>query len=125
MRWNLRDNYGNELLLESGRPYTIRLILKGKRPKLIGHYDAHTKTLIVKRNSARHYHYVSKSYGFNHEVMTSLEIDKVQITIDKELFEVPIDEFKYAKHLNFSQQGFELQKFLPVEIIRKYAVPLM
>lgn len=122
MRWQIQDAFGNQLVLESGRPFTIRLFLKGKRPKLIGHYDAHNKTLILKRNSARHYHFMSKSYGFNAELFNSLEVEKVHLTIDKERFEIPIDAFKRARHLNFSQQGFELQKFLPVEVIREYAV---
>lgn len=123
MKYEMQDKNGNKLVLESGKPYRIKLELKGKRPKLIAQWDNLTKTLFVKRNSERHYHYKTRSYGFNAELLGSLEIDNVNITIDREQFIVPITEFKNARHLNFSQEGFELQKFLPVEIIRKYAMP--
>jgi hypothetical protein len=122
MKYEMLDGKGNKLVLESGKPYRIKLELKGKRPKLIAQWDNETKTLFIKRNSARHYHYKTRSYGFNADLLTSLEINNVNMTIDREQFIVPIDEFKNARHLNFSQEGFELQKFLPVEIIRKYAV---
>lgn len=122
MIFELPDLKGNRLLLISGKPYQIRLELKGRKPKVIAQWDSTSKTLFVKRDSARHYHYKSKSYGFNSELLNSLEIENVNITIDREQFIVPISEFKHARHLNFSQEGFELQKFLPVEIIRKYAL---
>jgi hypothetical protein len=125
MKYEMLDNKGNKLVLESGKPYRIKLELKGKRPKLIAQWDNKSKTLFVKRNSERHYHYKTRSYGFNAELLGSLEIDNVNITIDREQFIVPFTEFKNARHLNFSQEGFELQKFLPVEIIRKYAVQLV
>lgn len=122
MKWELVDNYGNMLSITSGMPSQIKLWLKGKRPKVIGQVDLVNKILYLKRNSARHYHYKSKSYGFNAELLNSLELNYIYLTIDKEQFKIPIDAFKYARHLNFSGQGFELQKFLPVEIIRKYAL---
>ena len=125
MIYELPDNKGNRLLLITGKPYQIKLQLKDRKPKVIAQYDSTTKTLFVKRDSTRHYHYKSKSYGFNSELLNSLEIDNVNITIDREQFIVPISEFKNARHLNFSQEGFELQKFLPVEIIRRYAVQLV
>lgn len=122
MTYEMQDNKGNRLLLISGKPYLVKLELKGRKPKLIAQWDSTTKTLFVKRNSARHYHYKSKSYGFNAELLSSLEIENVNMTIDREQFVVPFSEFKNARHLNFGQEGYELQKFLPIEIIRKYAV---
>jgi hypothetical protein len=123
MRHEMNDNFGNKLILESGKPYKIYLNLKGKKPKVIAQWDAETKTLFVKRNSERHYHYKTKSYGFNKDLMDNLEIEKVNIKIDRDFYLVPIQEFAFARHLNFSQQGFELQKFLPIENIRKYEMP--
>lgn len=125
MIYHSLDTQGNRLILISGKPYLVKLELKGKKPKLIAQWDSTTNTLFVKRNSARHYHYKSKSYGFNAELLASLEIENVNITIDREQFIVPFSEFKNARYLNFNQEGFELQKFLPVEIIRKYAVQLV
>ncbi len=120
MNYEMTDANGNRLVLESGRPMPLRLFLKGQRPKLIAHYNPEQKVLILKRNSARHYHYKSKSYGFNYAILDSLEIEQVHLTIDKEMFIIPIKAFESARVLNFSQSGFEVQKFLPVEIIRKY-----
>jgi hypothetical protein len=120
MNYEMTDANGNRLVLESGRPMPIRLFLKGQRPKLIAHYNPEQKVLILKRNSERHYHYKSKSYGFNYAILDSLEIEQVHLTIDKERFIIPIKAFDSARVLNFSQSGFEVQKFLPVEIIRKY-----
>ncbi len=120
MNYEMTDGKGNRLVLESGKPMPLRLFLKGQRPKLIAHYNPEQKVLIVKRNSERHYHYKSKSYGFNYAILDSLEIEQVHLTIDKENFIIPIKAFESARVLNFSQSGFEVQKFLPVEIIRKY-----
>jgi hypothetical protein len=46
------------------------------------------------------------------------------LTIDKENFNIPAKVFSQARVMNFSGEGFELQKFLPIEIIRGYAVSL-
>lgn len=125
MNYQMTDANGNRLVLESGRPMPLRLFLKGQRPKLIAHYNPEQKVLILKRNSERHYHYKSKSYGFNYAILDSLEIEEVHLTIDKERFNIPYKAFESARVLNFSQSGFEVQKFLPVEIIRKYEMRLV
>ena len=116
------DKQGNRLVMETGKPFKLRLFLKGQRPKLIAHYDYDNKTLIVKKNSDRHYHYKTKSYGFNYALFENLDIDTVNLTIDKENFNIPAKVFNQARVMNFSGEGFELQKFLPIEIIRQYAM---
>jgi len=123
MEYQMFDKQGNRLVMETGRPFKLRLFLKGKRPKLIAHYDYDKKTLIVKKNSERHYHYKTKSYGFNYALFENLDIDYVHLTIDKENFNIPAKVFNSARVMNFSGEGFELQKFLPIEIIRKYEMP--
>jgi hypothetical protein len=124
MEYQMIDKQGNRLVMETGKPFKLRLFLKGKRPKLIAHYDYDKKTLIVKKNSERHYHYKTKSYGFNYALFENLDIDTVDLTIDKENFNIPAKVFNQARVMNFSGEGFELQKFLPIEIIRGYAVSL-
>lgn len=116
------DKQGNRLVMETGKPFKLRLFLKGQRPKLIAHYDYDKKTLIVKRNSERHYHYKTKSYGFNYALFENLDINTVNLTIDKENFNIPAKVFNQARVMNFFGDGFELQKFLPIEIIRQYAM---
>jgi hypothetical protein len=122
MNYQMIDKQGNRLVMETGKPFKLRLFLKGQRPKLIAHYDYDKKTLIVKRNSERHYHYKTKSYGFNYALFENLDIDTVDLTIDKENFNIPAKVFNQARVMNFSGEGFELQKFLPIEIIRQYAM---
>jgi hypothetical protein len=122
MEYQMIDKQGNRLVMETGKPFKLRLFLKGQRPKLIAHYDYGKKTLIVKRNSERHYHYKTKSYGFNYALFENLDIDTVNLTIDKENFNIPAKVFNQARVMNFSGEGFELQKFLPIEIIRQYAM---
>jgi hypothetical protein len=124
MEYQMIDKQGNRLVMETGKPFKLRLFLKGKRPKLIAHYDYDKKTLIVKKNSERHYHYKTKSYGFNYALFENLDIDTVNLTIDKENYNIPAKVFNQARVMNFSGEGFELQKFLPIEIIRGYAVSL-
>jgi hypothetical protein len=124
MEYQMFDKQGNRLVMETGKPFKLRLFLKGKRPKLIAHYDYDKKTLIVKKNSERHYHYKTKSYGFNYALFENLDIDTVNLTIDKENYNIPAKVFSQARVMNFSGEGFELQKFLPIEIIRGYAVSL-
>jgi hypothetical protein len=122
MEYQMIDKQGNRLVMETGKPFKLRLFLKGQRPKLIAHYDYDKKTLIVKRNSERHYHYKTKSYGFNYALFENLDIDTVNLTIDKENYNIPAKVFNQARVMNFSGEGFELQKFLPIEIIRQYAM---
>lgn len=123
MIFEINDKFGNKLLMETGKVYNIYLkLINENRTRKLGVYDPIEKTLQLKRNSQKHYHYKSKSYGVNSELLNNLEIDKVKFNIDKKLYMIPISEFKYAKYLNFNQQGFELQKFLPTSIIYKYAL---
>jgi hypothetical protein len=122
MEYQMIDKQGNRLVMETGKPFKLRLFLKGQRPKLIAHYDYDNKTLIVKKNSERHYHYKTKSYGFNYALFENLDIDTVNLTIDKEKYNIPAKVFNQARVMNFSGEGFELQKFLPIEIIRQYAM---
>jgi len=122
MYYQMIDKQGNRLVMETGKPFKLRLFLKGQRPKLIAHYDYDKKTLIVKKNSERHYHYKTKSYGFNYALFENLDIDIVNLTIDKENYNIPAKVFNQARVMNFSGEGFELQKFIPIEIIRQYAM---
>jgi hypothetical protein len=117
------DAFGNKLILETGKPYKLYLYLKDiTKPRRIGMYNPLIKQLQLKRDSSKHYHYKSRTYGVNAEILSSLEIDNVLFNIDKKNYVVPIQEFNNAKYLNFNQQGFELQKFLSVDIINQYAV---
>jgi len=104
---------------------TIHLKTSGSsRIKQIGYIDLNTKTFFCKRDTSKHYHYKSKSFGFNHSLLsdTMLGIKMVVVEVDgKEKLSFPIDLLESrGKFLNFKQQGFELQKFLELSIIRQH-----
>lgn len=125
------DNSGNKLYLRvlfkaKNQPSsaTIHLKLKNENySRMIGSYDYATKTFYCKRNSEKHYHNKMRGYGFNWSVLDDehLDIQTIHLNIDdtenlvftKELLNT------HGKFLNFKQQGFELQKFMPMEILRE------
>lgn len=126
------DNLGNAIILliytntdEIDVSATVYLKLKSEDTKRnIGTIHFHDDSFHVNRDSSKHYHYVSKSYGFNWYVLnhSELNIKKVHLIIDKTTkYVIPIDIMKkYSKVLNFKQQGFELQRFLPMTMIKEF-----
>ncbi len=54
-----------------------------------------------------------------------LAVQKVHMVIDEENhYEFPKSVASdYGTFLNFKEQGFELQRFVPFEIIKRYHVP--
>lgn len=125
------DNSGNKLYLRitynsKNEPSSAVIHLKLKEEnysRMIGSYDFDTKTFYCKRNSQKHYHNKMKGYGFNWSVIDDeyLDIKIIHLTIDEKeviTFDKQILN-TYGKFLNFKQQGFELQKFLPMEVLRE------
>jgi hypothetical protein len=104
---------------------TIHLKLKSENKRRnIGTIYFNDRSFHVLRNSAKHYHYMSKSYGFNWNIITDdfLNIKSVYLVVDKsERYIIPKSVMEtYGKFLNFKQQGFELQKFLPMDMIKTF-----
>jgi len=126
------DNGGNELHLRIFSDEnnvdvagTIHLKLKseGKRRNL-GTLYYHDRSFHVLRDSSKHYHYMTKSYGFNWSIIddADLNIKSIHLIVDRsEKYIIPKSILEtYGRFLNFKQQGFELQKFLPMDMIRKF-----
>jgi hypothetical protein len=126
------DNFGNDLYLrvfsdennkDVGASIYLKLKSENKR-RNIGTLFFNDRSLHVIRNSSKHYHYVSKSYGFNWNIIDDdfLNIKSVHLVVDKsERYIIPKSVMEtYGKFLNFKQQGFELQKFLPVDMIKNF-----
>lgn len=126
------DNNKNGLRLEvnyddNGNPTNavIKLVLATEKPRkrLLGEYNFINKTLYVERKSEKHYHYAMKGYGFNYELLNDsyLGIEWVVAKIDNQTYRIPKNSIiDYGRFLQFSQQGFELQKFVPFAIIKNY-----
>jgi hypothetical protein len=104
---------------------TIHLKLKSENKRRnIGTIYFNDRSFHVLRDSGKHYHYVSKSYGFNWNIIADdfLNIKSVYLVVDKsERYIIPKSVMEtYGKFLNFKQQGFELQKFLPMDMIKTF-----
>ncbi len=118
------DQKGNKLILKPSKPNTkVLLQLKGNRPKLIAEYNFNGKYITFKKNSQKHYHYKMQGYGFNADVLESLEIEWVNIFIDKVQYTLPFPELKkLGQYRNFSKSGYELQLFVKSSDMSKYLV---
>lgn len=126
------DKQGNELYMRvfynehnEAQNAIIHLKLKGgKYPRQLGNLVFSTRTFFCKRNSAKHYHNKMKGYGFNWTILedATLSIEKIHLVIDEtQHYEFDKSVIKtYGKFLNFKEQGFELQRFLPLVVIREY-----
>ena len=126
------DNFGNDLHMrvfsdENNKDIgaTIHLKLKSENKRRnIGTIYFNDRSFHVLRDSGKHYHYVSKSYGFNWNIIDDdfLNIKSVYLVVDKsERYIIPKSVMEtYGKFLNFKQQGFELQKFLPMDMIKTF-----
>lgn len=130
------DNAGNIISMRAfyneNKEYvyaSVHLKLKKeKRLRLIGYVDINDNCFHCVRDSAKHYHYKTRGFGFNWGFLTGpfVYMDKIAMRLDdKELYVFPkkLLEEK-GTFLNFKQQGFELQKFLPFEFIKQYQKPL-
>jgi len=114
------DDEGNKISA------TIHLkLVNEEKQRLLGNYYFGEKTLYLKRKNSKHLHYTTNSYGFNHTILNDpfLNITWIVAEIDKVHYKFPkslITDFGF--HLQFKQQGFELQKFLKFNLIKNYKV---
>ena len=128
------DKSGNRLFLrvfiddETNEKVSANIHLKlanEKRQRLIGNYYFHERTIYMKRTSEKHYHRLTKSYGFNYLLINDpyLDIKWITAEIDGFKYKFPkalIDQ--YGSFLHFKQEGFELQKFLKFGFIKNYKI---
>ena len=126
------DNAGNVLYLrvwsdenkvDVGGSIFLKLKSESKRRNL-GNLIVKDRSFHIIRDSSRHYHYKSRSYGFNWNIINDadLAIKTIHLVVDhNERYIIPKTVLDtYGKFLNFKQQGFELQKFLPMDMIRNF-----
>lgn len=127
------DNFGNDIILkifhneEEGYDVGCTIFLKLKsesRHRNLGYLYLADKSFHVLRDSSKHFHYKTKSYGFNWSIINDavLNIKTIHLIINKsDKYIIPISVLdSFGKFLNFQQQGFELQKFLPMDIIQRF-----
>jgi hypothetical protein len=126
------DNAGNTLYLrvwsdenkvDVGGSIFLKLKSESKKRNL-GNLIVSDRSFHIIRDSGRHYHYKSKSYGFNWNIINDadLGIKTIHLIVDKkDKYIIPKSVLEtYGRFLNFKQQGFELQKFLPMDMIKNF-----
>jgi hypothetical protein len=127
------DTFGNELILrmlfnEYLKPTSATVYLRlqnmGNYPRQIGYIDIPKRTFHCYRDSTKHLHIKSNSYGFNYFLTEErFGIDKINVKIDRSAYTIGIDVLREQSVVfNFKAQGFEVQRFLPVDVILKHGV---
>lgn len=121
----VKDKNGNKLTITMKGRVLLSLI-KEKHQRNIGVIDRAKKILIIKRKRAKHLHRKTNSYGFNHLFISKAKsFDKILLQDEYGEYQFPIS--KILDHgktfLHFAQKGFELQVFLPLEIIELHRKP--
>lgn len=101
----------------------VFLKLGQKKQRRIGFIDRKKKTFVVTRNREKHLYRKTNSYGFNYHIISKAKtFDTILLKDEYGEYEFPVS--KLLEHgktvLHFAQQGFELQIFLPLEIIEMY-----
>jgi len=128
------DEYGNRLYMrmfidEFGRTKNANIYLKLKseeKHRQLGTIDLDKKIFYCKRNSSKHLHIKSDSFGFNWKLLQDpvLAINYVHLTIDNEqTFLISTKVISdLGDFINYKQQGFELQKFVSNKILKKHNI---
>jgi hypothetical protein len=115
--------WSNENKLDVGGSIFLKLRSESKKRNL-GNLIIKDRSFHIIRDSGKHYHYKSKSYGFNWNIINDadLGIKTIHLIVDKkDKYIIPKSILDtYGKFLNFKQQGFELQKFLPFDMIKNF-----
>lgn len=129
------DNQGNQLFLrvfynerKENVCANVHLKLKSSgRPRNLGRYDFNSRTFYCQRKMSKHYHYAMKGFGFNWKVLQDsyLNIERIHLIVDDEVhYEFPKSLIaEYGSFLNFKEQGFELQRFIRLDLIKRYNKP--
>jgi hypothetical protein len=113
----IQDEYGNKLYR---RKDTIFLHLTSEQnPRKLGIIDEENQVIVITRESSKHLHRLSNSYGFNLQLLkTATVFNSIRLIVDNIHYLIPIKLIKEkGKFLFFKQQGFELQVFLSLDEI--------
>lgn len=111
------DKYGNSIII-SGNLISIKLKSE-VRTREIGIMNLQEKYLAVSRVRSKHLFRKNSSYGFNHYILLNAKkFDKIRLSDDVGTWLIPIKLIlEKGSFLHFNKDGFELQIFLPIDII--------
>ena len=117
------DEKGNELIAKTnGNVISLYLKLVEKSERLLGIIDKKEKTFQIRRNREKHIFKRNKSYGFNHYVLKNAKtFDKIYLLDDVTSWIIPVKFIlENGSFMQFQQQGFELQIFIPLDKIAQF-----
>lgn len=126
----LIDTDGNIIYRMKNHEYYLQL-KKGKHKivRLLGRLYSSQKILSVIRNTEEHLHRMTNSYGFCYMLLRyARAFDKLKVVVNGErAYLIPVkDVLHYGKIMHFkttvSQDSFEKQIFLPVDILYTYEI---
>ena len=113
------DKFGNSIIV-SGNIISLKLESETKSRE-IGVMNLKEKYLAVKRIREKHLLRINNSYGFNHYILLNAKkFDKIMLSDNFGRWLIPIKLIlEKGSFLHFRKEGFELQIFMPIDIITK------
>lgn len=124
------DEQGNRIIaMQDDNIITLYLKLKTEdRKRKIGFINTNTKVLHITRNRGKHLYRKLNAYGFCHQIIEDgKKFNKVRLKDDKAEWLIPTSFILDAKNNHFlhfkGNGGFELQVFLPLEVIEQFKRP--
>lgn len=121
------DKIGNQLAFEFGGKVSLKIRTEGNRKRNIGFIK--NDTLHVNRE-AEHVFLKTNSFGFNYNLLVMTDIfSHVSIVYNGKFYRIPKKSIvDYGKVMNFKEStdgnSFELQIFLPLQIIMNYKIDI-
>jgi hypothetical protein len=119
------DNGDFFKISQKGGLLKISLKLKSEPgSRNIGDVKLDDKTLLLKRNKAKHLFKKNNSYGFNEYLIENGKtFDKIMLADDDAVYLFPKELVKEkGNYLYFKQEGFEKQIFLALDEIKKHQI---
>lgn len=114
------DKFDNSIII-SGNIISLKLKSEA-RIREIGVINPKEKYFAVNRVREKHLFRKNNSYGFNHYILANAtKFDKIKLSDDFGTWLIPIKLIlEKGSYLHFNKDGFELQIFLPLDIITQF-----
>ncbi len=122
------DEKGEDLLITKTTDKTRAIYLKllsENKSRLIGTVTRSTKTIHFKRKKSIHLFRKLNAYGFNFYILNNQStIEWINLSDDDGgNWKIPVKYvLENGEFLNFTKQGFELQKFISLEELEQFRI---
>jgi hypothetical protein len=114
------DKFDNSIII-SGNIISLKLKSEA-RTREIGVINPQERYFAVNRIREKHLFRKNNSYGFNHYILANAKkFDSIMLSDDFGTWLIPIKLIlEKGSFLHFNKDGFELQIFLPLDVIKEY-----